>query len=301
MLFYLFVSYVQTLLFGRYSKRGRRSSVIQKRHPRLTLYYANLCNLNLLFLLPVYQFCNFLNVSRADYNYNNTIVSILGSFTLCTLFDAIIQTSLVCLSFILVVRLWLLYYDYNFTLAIIDRSWRHTINNNEDSRNNFWIKKRKTYGNGKYMFKLLSLLSIIILVLYLVVVLMQLTIKEKLFVLSDLNGNDDIFESLSIIDIFTQIFVTCLSIVCICGMIYKTNHIWDEFKIRKEMNYLLIIECIFSFFVLILQLFAWLDLSILLTIDEAYDAHLFQTIQHLGCAIYFTIMTFVQVRFLSSC
>lgn len=51
------------------------------------------------------------------------------------------------LIFILMARLWMLYYDYCFSLASVNKIWRNNINSNE---NNFWLNNKKIYGNILY-------------------------------------------------------------------------------------------------------------------------------------------------------
>eukprot|EP01083_Nonionella_stella_P034187 93614_1 len=57
---------------------------------------------------------------------------------------------------IVLLRTWLLFFDYNFVTATIDQNWRGIINPNE---HNFWLTSRKTWGNTRYIVMICSIID----------------------------------------------------------------------------------------------------------------------------------------------
>ena len=77
-----------------------------------------------------------------------------------------------CLFFYVVlttVRTWLLYFDHGYHNALLNQKWIQELNPNEESINNFFVGHKQTYGNIKWISKVV--LTIILLLIMLLNIL----------------------------------------------------------------------------------------------------------------------------------
>eukprot|EP01083_Nonionella_stella_P053585 141702_1 len=124
---------------------------------------------------------------------------------------------------IVLLRTWLLFFDYNFVTATIDQNWRGIINPNEHT---FWLDSRKTWGNTRYV---VIVSSIIDTFFFLGLIAVAIVIAS-----SPLYGN-------ALFHYFTIYGLGVPFVVIMLIILYKINQkksINDTFYIQKEIQLL---------------------------------------------------------------
>ena len=219
------------------------------------------------------------------FGQNNELITVANgsNAVFVQLVEIFYELFIICLIFLLMARLWLLYYDYCFSLASVNKIWRNNINSNE---NNFWLSNKKTFGNLRYVLSMICLIDVLILLLYLLTT----------FVLFNGHTNESNVNSSLIVRIFTKIFITLLAVLSIFAIINKISKIFDTFQIKQEIKRLLICLIIFS----ILTVLDECLLNLFFTYDTnennnsaAIALRQFDYILDMLC---FALMTFLQVK-----
>jgi len=213
------VSYV---VFGCYTfRRWRpfctctRLPAIKKRRPPLLIAYIAVASLDLLLLIP--------NVCLSVVMTSNVVTarawwSLYGAvFSLCS--DCVF----VCLLMLTAMRAWVLHFDHEFGLAIIDRQWRNLIN---PSTNNFFTDNRTSLGGSRFLLKVggtvWSLLSLC--------VVLTIACLERTRPLLH--------------RIATPSLRLCMSVVtllCLYVAVHRTRELRDVYYIRRELKALSIV------------------------------------------------------------
>lgn len=269
----------QTGLFWQY----RTDSFVKSRHPSLILFYATVCSISLLFLVPLLilkenaTYCSQSVYSTLSTDYiaifvrnNELLVQIVE------IIDEVMSIMLICT---LMARFWLLYYDYCFGLASVNKMWRLSINATE---RNFWIDYRKTFGNVCFAMFIVILFNLMIFIVYLSITLLM----EKE------NKNKDNLNSFIVVKILTKLLVTSGSILSVFSIISKISKIFDTFQIKKEIKQLLILLIIFSTAILVNEII--LDAFF---IENGTNNSIlsFKDIDFLLDVTFYAIMTYIQV------
>ena len=244
----MFCNCVQTGIF--WHKRHLR--LIESRHPLLILTFSILCIFELLIIIPFLQLCI---TNKCTLKYSTIIIYV-------SIFH---ETLLIFLVFILLSRLWLLYFNYKFQLASLNQIWRKTINPNDK---NFYLNYKKIFGNSKYILLIIIMFTLCIFILF-----------ESLFFFTNTVNS-------SRIDIITHGLILLCCIIAIIMMKTKVNKIFDKFFIKTEMKRLLMFLIIYSILNVIDQILKLFFIKF----DQELDS-----IQYLLQIIFFTIMVIVQV------
>ena len=120
--------------------------------------------------------------------------------------------------FLLFVKVFHLYYNQKYNIAIADLAWKMELNPN-DANNNWFIINKNKYGDPIYMIKLVSIPFIISVLLN--------------TVLSYIVGEGLILD-------FAQLIIASIPIIASFIIFYKSKDISDIYKIRNEI----FIQCI---------------------------------------------------------
>eukprot|EP01083_Nonionella_stella_P172356 591290_1 len=129
---------------------------------------------------------------------------------------------------IVLLRTWLLFFDYNFATAVIDQDWRGIINPNE---HNFWLTSRKTYGTTRYMIMVCIFIdTVFVLGLIAIAIVIASTVETE-----HSGYSNALFHYFTIYGLGIPFAIIMLVILYKIG---QNKSIEDTFFIQKEIKFL---------------------------------------------------------------
>ena len=152
--------------------------------------------------------------------------------------------------FTLCLRIWINFYDINYSQTIINNEWKSLIdptvgdNGNGTSKINWFIKHKNTFGNSRYWIKYLILLyTLCLIAMYSLEGICCWSSLTKYTKCYYYRQSFERFEYRQVVSNYENYLAVVLAIICwsITGFIrYKTNSFEDNFMVRREIQLLLI-------------------------------------------------------------
>ena len=187
------------------------------------------------------------------------------------IFDCLYRTIFCTFINIIALRVWLLYYDYKFAIATVDRIWRNVIN---PSDRNFFLNHRTTLGNSDFSFKLIFALWLFLVLICFVFVVEIFYVEASTVVVK----HEFIALRMGMAGLLS-VFIFIIS--------HKVKKINDEFNIRKEMQYL-------SYLVYFIIATSIVDVS--LWIHGDFDFFVFETITYTMDFFFMCCSCYIQTK-----
>ena len=245
---------------------------LQRRKPILLFIYCILSSFVLLIIIP--NICIAIYIQSLHETKSGAIDSSEWWVTYYFAFDSVYGSIFCTFINIIAIRVWLLYYDHEFANATVDRIWRNVINPTDE---NFFLSKRNTLGNDKFLIKLLFTIWIVLILIILTFVILFITPSTNTF-----HGQIDEYLFLTL-----RIFLAVPISIFIFTVYRKIKTINDEFKIRKEMQYLSYL----AYFVILTSIIAILLLAV-----ANIPIHIFESITYSFDVIFIFSSCYIQTK-----
>ena len=198
----------------------RESRFIQIRKPRLILLYCICGSLPTLIITSPLKAIFDISYSL-DSNDKTSEETFKFIWWLLTFLQELVVSSM---TIVIVLRCWLLYYDHQYEISIVDKNWRGVIN---PTTTDFWLKNRKTWGDTGFLTGFGFLLFNCVLIIFSVISISSLQTSN----LTSLNA-----VSLFAITIPCYIFIASLILYGKQKKLFIVST--DKFKIIAELQYL---------------------------------------------------------------
>eukprot|EP01083_Nonionella_stella_P050740 134882_1 len=168
-------------------------SFFTKRHPKLIVITGTLCNIYPTVLRPIADLTRAHGVFDFEHVLPRTIVNIIQWYMLLQY-----------------MRLWLLYYDYQYSLNTLSLKWKQQILKEETSLP--WTHRHKWLGNVK----ILSIVTFVLGALFIIIILHN-SVMHKRYV-------------------YVTQFVPMISTMFMFVIAFKVRKCRDEFMVQKEFK-----------------------------------------------------------------
>ena len=211
-------------------------SSFHKHHPWMTLIYSLICSIQLLILLPTIIICHSIDIIE-KYNFVTSLLILTHNEQLLHLSQIMYESLHISLFLILIAKFWIIYYDYNFSLANVNKVWQSSINISV-SENNFWLKHRKTFGNLRIIFWAIFVVNFVIFVVYLV---MQIFGDNKHIIIFQSYG----FDLCLFARLIVKIIIIIIASIVMWSILSKTRKVFDTYDIKQNGKKLFICFVVF--------------------------------------------------------
>eukprot|EP01084_Bolivina_argentea_P126250 223562_1 len=227
----LFVGiYCPVIAFYAYKMHTNgKQIVMSKREPRLTI------SLSLLSILLIL----FLTVTMTVYFFDNKYNDILNN--ICNLF---VITIYVCYIWIVLWRLWCIYFEIIHSISVLKVSWQQFIQTNAGENNWYLNGATETWANPSYLKRIMLLIIITHIILYATIWVTIYLIQTN----TNINNLQIVFKVIDNLQIVLRIILIVAPWICIFKIYRKIPAFHDDIGISEEIKHVIICYSLIGIF-----------------------------------------------------